>query len=388
MNRTAESSLGSQTSAAGTCAFLRSILMLAFVCIAILLSYQPLRSLMSAPGRSDYYSHILLIPFVSAYFFFIERKRILADTGYSWKAGIPLIGAGLLAYGVALWQKEWLGANDFASLTTAASIVVVWGGFVLIYGSRSFRAGRFPLLFLLFAIPVPRFLLDRFIYILQVGSTEVTQWLFDLTGTTYFRDGFTYQLANITIEVAKECSGIRSTLALIISCVVAGRLFLKSGWRQLILLVAILPITIFKNAVRILTLSLLAVYVDTRFITGGWLHHSGGIVFYIPSLWPTRRNPLVAEQGRKPKAEEWNDGMMEEWKRGTERVEPAFQSSVSFLLLSTQSSSIPLFHSSLRMSWRQTEETSTGDLESSAYGRMPSRFMLPRRGFLPNFRII
>ena len=78
----------------------------------------------------------------------------------------------------------------------------------------------------------------------------MTQRLFDLTGTTYFRDGFTYQLANINIEVAKECSGIRSTLALIISCVVAGHLFLKSGWRQLILLIAILPITIFKNAVQ------------------------------------------------------------------------------------------------------------------------------------------
>ena len=283
MNRTAESSLGSQACATGPFVLLRLILMLAFACIAILLAYQPLRSLMSA-GRSDYYSHILLIPFVSAYFFYIERKKILRNTGYSWKAGLPLLAAGLLAYVLALWQKEWLGTNDFASLTTAASIVVLWGGFILTYGPNAFRAGRFPLLFLFFAIPVPLFLLDRFIYILQVGSTEVTQRLFDVTGTTYFRDGFTYQLANISIEVAKECSGIRSTLALIISCVVAGHLFLKSGWRQLVLLVAILPITIFKNAVRIVALSLLAIYVDTRFITGSWLHHSGGVVFYIPSL--------------------------------------------------------------------------------------------------------
>ena len=111
MNRTAESSLGSQTSAAGLCVLLRLILMLAFVCIAVLLAYQPLRSLMSAPGRSDYYSHILLIPFVSAYFFFIERKRITSDTGYSWKVGVPLIAAGLLAYVLALWQKEWLGVE-------------------------------------------------------------------------------------------------------------------------------------------------------------------------------------------------------------------------------------------------------------------------------------
>jgi len=281
MNKLADSSLYSHAQAEGH----RVRLALSLLCavVAILLAYQPLRILMSA-GRSDYYSHLLLIHFVTGYFLFVERKTILKDLSYSWTAGVPLAALGALAYLLALWQKGWLGANDFASLTTASSIVVFWGGFVLLYGLNAFRAGRFPLLFLLFAIPVPAFLLDRFIHVLQVGSTEVTQWLFDVTGTMYFRDGFVYQLAGITIEVAKECSGIRSTLALIISCVVAGHLFLKSGWRQLVLLIAILPITILKNAIRIATLSLLAIHVDTRFITKGWLHHSGGIVFYIPAL--------------------------------------------------------------------------------------------------------
>ncbi len=281
MNKPAESLLGTQAQAEGH--HVRLALSLLFAVVAILLAYQPLRNLMSA-GRSDYYSHILLIPFVTGYFLFVERKTILKNLSYSWTAGVSLAAFSALAYLLALWQKEWLGPNDFASLTTASSIVIFWGGFVLIYGSNAFLAGRFPLLFLLFAIPVPAFLLDRFISLLQVGSTEVTQWLFDLTGTTYFREGFTYQLAGINIEVAAECSGIRSTLALIISCVVAGHLFLRSGWRQLILLIAILPITIFKNAIRIATLSLLAIHVDKRFITESWLHHSGGIVFYIPAL--------------------------------------------------------------------------------------------------------
>jgi exosortase/archaeosortase family protein len=45
-----------------------------------------------------------------------------------------------------------------------------------------------------------------------------------------------------------------------------------------------IPFTIFKNGVRILTLSLLAIYVDTKFITDSWLHHTGGFVFYLPAL--------------------------------------------------------------------------------------------------------
>lgn len=280
MNRPVEQSL---SGARAEGARLRPALTAALVAAATLLAYAPLKDLIFG-GRSDYYSHIVLIPFMTAYLLFVERKKIAGAAGYGFRLGAPLAVLGLLAYGVALWQKGPLGANDFASLATAASVVFFWGGFVLIYGRESLRWARFPLLFLLFAVPVPEFLLDWFIHVLQVGSTEVTQWLFDLTGTTYFREGFAYQLPGITIEVARECSGIRSTLALIISTVLAGHLFLKSNPRKCILLAAILPITIFKNGVRILTLSLLAIHVDMRFLTESWLHHSGGIVFYIPAL--------------------------------------------------------------------------------------------------------
>ena len=49
------------------------------------------------------------------------------------------------------------------------------------------------------------------------------------------------------------------------------------------LLFVILPITVLKNAVRIVTLSLLAIHVDRSFLTGS-LHHDGGIVFFVLAL--------------------------------------------------------------------------------------------------------
>jgi exosortase len=262
---------------------IRCALLLFFTAAAVLLAYWPFERLMST-GRSDYYSHILLIPFISAYFLFIERKSVLRETSYSWTTGLLLVLLGLAIYVTALLLRRSLSVNDFGSLATAGSIVLLWGGFLLAFGRIAFGAARFLLLFLIFAIPVPEFLLDGFIRMLQVGSTEVTQWLFDLTGTGYVRNGFEFQLAGINIEVAKECSGIRSSIALIITGVLVGHLFLKSGVNTAVLLIAMLPITIFKNAVRILTLSLLAIHVDTRFITDSFLHHSGGFIFFIPAL--------------------------------------------------------------------------------------------------------
>jgi exosortase len=265
-----------------------------FTIIAGILAYSSLKGLVSIAGflsyvpihvgeSSDYYSHILLIPFVSAYFLFEQRRRVLGAARYS-LSGVAVAACGLLLYGVALWLKAWLGQNDFASLATAGSLIFWWGGFLFVFGPEAFKTARFPLLFLLFAIPIPHGLLERFIYILQVGSTEVTEWLFQLTGTSYIRNGFVYELPGISIQVAKECSGIRSSIALIITGVLAGHLFLNTGWRKLILVVAMIPFTILKNGVRIMTLSLLAIYVDRKFITDSFLHHSGGFIFYLPAL--------------------------------------------------------------------------------------------------------
>ena len=53
-------------------------------------------------------------------------------------------------------------------------------------------------------------------------------------------------------------------------------------------MIALIPINIIKNGIRITTLSLLAIYVDHKFITDSFLHHSGGFLFYLPALgiWP------------------------------------------------------------------------------------------------------
>jgi exosortase len=140
-------------------------------------------------------------------------------------------------------------------------------------------------------VPLPGFLLDRFISWLQVGSADVAEWVFQLSGIPILRRGLIFVLPQVSIEVAKECSGIRSTQALLITCMLAGHLFLRTNWRRAALLAAAVPVMIIKNGVRIATLTLLAVRVDPSYLTGR-LHHQGGFVFFtlamlilLPLLW-------------------------------------------------------------------------------------------------------
>ena len=113
------------------------------------------------------------------------------------------------------------------------------------------------MLFLIFMIPIPFILLDPIIRILQVGSAHAVNGIFHIIGIPYYREGMVFEFTGVTIEVAKQCSGIRSSLAMLVTSVVAGYLILPSGWRRVVLCLTVVPITIFKNAVRITTITLL-----------------------------------------------------------------------------------------------------------------------------------
>ena len=97
------------------------------------------------------------------------------------------------------------------------------------------------------------------------------------------RDGFVFHLSKLDIEVAPQCSGIRSSLSLVITGVLAAYLFLRTGWARTILMVTIVPIAILKNGVRIATLSTLAIYWDEKILASD-LHTKGGFVFFILAL--------------------------------------------------------------------------------------------------------
>jgi exosortase len=262
----------------------RNILFALLTIVAGGMIYTPLRDLLENPVRSEYYSHILLIPVVSGFFLFMGRKEIFSNPKYYHSIGIPLLIIGVLLYVLGWSRGQSLNQNDYASLI-AFSVILFWiGGFILLYGTQAFRSALFPLLFLAFMIPIPSALMEKTISVLLAGSTAASHILFKLTGIPFFKEGSVFQLPGMSIQVAKECSGIRSSLGLLITGILAGHLFLRTGWKKFVLILFVYPITVLKNGIRIVTLSSLAVYVDERFITQSFLHRSGGFLFYIPAL--------------------------------------------------------------------------------------------------------
>src|SRR5262249_17442848 len=140
--------------------------------------------------------------------------------------------------------------------------------------------------FLLMA-PMPDGIREKVVTFLQIGSAEVTAWFFSIGHIPFTREGVVLALPTVTIEVARECSVIRSSLILFLTSLVMAHLFLNSGWSKLALMISVIPLTIAKNGFRIFALSTLGMYVDRSFLTGA-LHSRGGIVFFalfFVALW-------------------------------------------------------------------------------------------------------
>jgi exosortase len=261
----------------------RHVIFIIAILAAAVMVYGPLSDLFHSRMYQNYHSLIPFIPLISVYLIYLKIKDIREKMQYSFGLGSAVIITGMVLYAMGLGFGVNLNQNDYATAITLSSLVLLWGAFIFAYGTKAFTTALFPLLFLVFMIPVPAFIMEKIIVFLQIGSTEFADFLFWVSQAPYYREGFVFHLPSMSVEVAPECSGIRSGLALFITALLAGYLFLNSWWRRVILVLCVFPITMFKNGIRIATLTLLGTYVDPRILESD-LHREGGIPFFILAL--------------------------------------------------------------------------------------------------------
>jgi exosortase len=277
-----------------------------WIALSLTVFWQPFTALLHYSLKNDNASHVLLIPFISAWLFFLDRKQIFNRIS----SDLPLAAAVLLIPAVVsgwayLLSADWTPSEQITTYTLA--LVLVWiAGFMLFFGRAAAKLGWFPLLFLFLTVPLPDFVLNRVIYLLQKGSADIASTFFDWTGVPVLREGFVFHLPRVSIEVASECSGIRSSMALLILALLVGHFFLRSLWKQVAFVLCGLFVMIVKNGIRIVTLTLLANYVDPGFLFGN-LHREGGVVFFllgllllVPVLWLLQRGKPPLREDTEP----------------------------------------------------------------------------------------
>lgn len=233
--------------------------------------------------RDDQYTHILLILPVSLALIFLDWQPLEPSSGSGVSVGSGLMIAAILLFLLAKVEAPPLQPDDRLALSMLAFVLWVMGAFIFAFGTRAFQKALFPLCFLLWMVPLPQFLLNPIVRMLQAGSAASAHLLFAAIGVPVAQDGTQVTIPGLTMEVAQECSSIRSSLMLVVTTMVVAQVLLRTAWRKAIVVAVAIPLSVAKNGLRIFVLGMLATRVDRSFMTGK-LHHQGGILYFLIAL--------------------------------------------------------------------------------------------------------
>lgn len=267
----------------------RQVIAFGVVAVGLLVFFaKPLLALVAYTSQSSLNSHIILVPFVSAYLLYIRRHKLPTNTKSSPAWAIMPVAIGALALFLA-WNPGSFAAplsqNDYLALITLSFICFLASVGFLLLGRKWMAAAAFPFAFLIFMVPMPDAMADTLETASKLASADAAHLFFILSGTPVLRDGTTFQLPGIAIQVAQECSGIRSSWVLVITSLLAANLFLETTWRRAVLVCFVIPLGILRNGFRIMVIGVLCVQIGPEMIHN-IIHRRGGPVFFSLSLIP------------------------------------------------------------------------------------------------------
>ena len=246
---------------------------------SFLVAYLPTYlKLAAGPWRTEQEGHGPLIMLAAAWLAWRQRDQLRSiEFRPAPFAGWAILLASLLLMAITRSQ-------DLLMVEVATQIPVLLGCLLIIGGWPLARVFAFSLAFLVFSVPPPGWLLDAFTVPLKAWISDiVTNFLYDL-GYPVAQNGVMIMIGSYELMVKDACSGMNSIFALsAIGIFYIHEFVRKNMVRKVILILSIIPITIFANFFRVLTLVLGAYYMGIDQIEG-MFHDLTGIALFVFAL--------------------------------------------------------------------------------------------------------
>ena len=226
---------------------------------------------------SDEQGHGPIILAVTAFLVWQKRQAVNELPPSASKLGWPLIIVGLLFY--------MLGRLIEIQLFEVGSQIPVFAGILLVMrGWPAVRALWFPLLFLVFMVPLPSMLVDTLTMPMKMAVSWFSEHILFALGYPISRSGVILQIGQYKLLVADACAGLHTLFAL----EAMGLLYLhmvrhESFARNLLLVIAIVPISFTANTIRVVSLTLITYYLGDE-AGQGFLHGFAGMVLFLSAL--------------------------------------------------------------------------------------------------------
>lgn len=244
----------------------------------VLLLYLPVLSALVRNWWIDAnYSHGFFVPLLSAYVIWEKRRTLSRQAARPSWWGLPLVLGSIAVLVVAS-----LGAELFLA---RISLLGVLAGLVLYFrGWRTIRLLAFPLGLLVLMVPLPAIIYNQIVFPLQLlASRLATSCLQAMQLVPVMREGNVLVLPSGSIEIVEACSGIRSLMTLITLAAAYGYFAEKRNWIRGVLIVAMLPVAVVSNAIRVMCSALMSEKWGPA-AAEGTVHTLSGIVLFLASV--------------------------------------------------------------------------------------------------------
>lgn len=234
--------------------------------------------LLSAWNDESDYEHGLLFPFVIAGLIIYRIKDLKATVGEGSYWGLCVVFVGVLLYAAAyrtLQPRIAMGGLPF----------ILWGATWYLWGGRVAKTLMFPMFFFWLAIPLPSF--QQATTHLQLLATAMAHHGSGVFGVETYVEGTKVLPIKGNwepLDIAKGCSGIRSLMALLMISAAWAYIAKIALWKKVLLFLAAFPLAILGNALRVISIFVIAEYGDAKWASTTWHDWSGLLLFYPFSL--------------------------------------------------------------------------------------------------------
>ena len=251
-----------------------AIVMAGFACMYLPVYWQAAGGL----WQSDDHAHGAIILVVVLWLFWTLRSDIaVAPARPTPLLGLVVFLAGLLTF-VA-------GRMVGISILEMGSQPLILAGLLLVLkGMPAMRVAWFPLLYLIFMIPLPGIFVDAVTGPLKSWISVMVVEMLHTAGYPIARSGVTITVGQYQMLVADACSGLHSMFSLS----ALGTLFMyimnrRSKFHNIIMVASILPIAFAANIVRVMILILVTYHLGDE-AGQGFLHGAAGMVLMLVAL--------------------------------------------------------------------------------------------------------
>jgi len=212
------------------------------------------------------WSHGFLIPFFSLYFINQHKEQILNLRTKPNYLGLFFLICAIVFYPLNIVHFRYGYLRPIGMIATLGAVVLLLGGWRLV------KYTWLPILFLVFAVPLPQRYYFTFTLPMRRLAATIAAGLLNLVnGLEAAASGvvidviYKGQQLDPPLNVAEACSGMRLLTAFLALGVAMAYLHYRPVWQRIILLASTIPIAIFCNIVRVTVTGFVYVLIHPKY---------------------------------------------------------------------------------------------------------------------------